>query len=180
MGSHLNIRDITGAADITTPTSNTTNTPANFIKQKKSSSSNSISVVMPEEITDSPVAKTLEEKILKLKELIEDSSNSSNQNQLEKREKLQQKLRYLEYYQSYDLGACPESWKCSDCKAANIEKKVTVGYDRVMVNLSNRKVVTVKQTVIKCGKSNKNDHYKAWEAEEKLKPETRNSIRRDF
>ena len=29
-----------------------------------------------------------------------------------------------------------------------------------MVNLSNRKVVTVKQTVIKCGKSNKNDHYK--------------------
>ena len=63
---------------------------------------------MPEEITDSPVAKTLEEKILKLKELIVDSSNSSNQNQLEKREKLQQKLRYLEYYQSYDLGACPE------------------------------------------------------------------------
>ena len=50
--------------------------------------------------------------------------------------------------------------KCSDCKAVNIEKKVTVGYDRVMVNLSNRKVVTVKQTVIKCGKSNKNDHYK--------------------
>ena len=106
--SHLNIREITVAADITTPTSNTTNTPANFMKQNKSSSSNSNSVVMPEEITDSPVAKTLEEKILKLKELIVDSSNSSNQNQLEKREKLQQKLRYLEYYQSYDLGACPE------------------------------------------------------------------------
>ena len=63
---------------------------------------------MSEEINASQVGKTLEEKILKLKELIVDSSNSSNQNQLEKREKLQQKLRYLEYYQSYDLGACPE------------------------------------------------------------------------
>ena len=63
---------------------------------------------MSEEITNSAVGKTLEEKILKLKELIEDCFNSSNQNQLDKCEKLQQKLRYLEYYQSYDLGACPE------------------------------------------------------------------------
>ena len=65
-----------------------------------------------------------------------------------------------------------------------------------MANLPNRKVVTVKQTIIKCDKSNKKDHYKVrkeylsiqldkeyfqeWETEEKLKPETRNSIRRDF
>ena len=67
---------------------------------------------MTEEITDSAVGKTLEDKILKLKELIEDCSNSSKQNksdnQLDKCEKLQHKLRYLEYYQSYDLGACPE------------------------------------------------------------------------
>ena len=63
---------------------------------------------MSEEINDSQAGKTLEEKILKLKELIEDYSTSSNQNQLDKCEKLQQKLRYLEFYQSYDLGACPE------------------------------------------------------------------------
>ena len=63
---------------------------------------------MSEEINVSQVGKTLEEKILKLKELIDDCSNSSNQNQLDKCEKLQQKLRYLEFYQSYDLGACPE------------------------------------------------------------------------
>merc|ERR1712183_284014 len=60
------------------------------------------------------------------------------------------------------------------------DKKVTVGYDRVMVNLPNRKVVTLKQTSIKCEKSNKKDHYKEWEAEEKLKPDTRNNIGRDF
>ena len=63
---------------------------------------------MSEEINASQVGKTLEEKILKLKELIDDCANSSNQNQFDKCEKLQQKLRYLEYYQSYDLGACPE------------------------------------------------------------------------
>ena len=66
-----------------------------------------------------------------------------------------------------------------------------------MANLPNRKVVTVKQTIIKCDKSNIKYHYKVrkeylniqlnkfenfqeWETEEKLKPETRNSIRRDF
>ena len=66
-----------------------------------------------------------------------------------------------------------------------------------MANLPNRKVVTVKQTIIKCEKSNKKDHYKVWkeyltiqlnkfghfqewETEEKLKPDTRNNIRRDF
>ena len=56
---------------------------------------------------------------------------------------------------------CPllRSWKCSECKPVNVDKKVTVGYDRVMANLPNRKVVTVKQTIIKCEKSNKKDHY---------------------
>ena len=50
----------------------------------------------------------LEEKIEKLKELIEEYAGSSNRNQIEKSEKLRQKLRYLEYYQSYDLGTCPQ------------------------------------------------------------------------
>ena len=54
------------------------------------------------------------------------------------------------------------SWKCSECKEVNVDKKVTVGYDKVMVKLPNRKVVTLKQTSIKCGKSNKKDHYKVW------------------
>ena len=79
------------------------------MKKNSTPGSNSNSVVtMPEAITDSAAGKTLEEKILKLKELISESSNSFNQNHLDKCEKLQQKLRYLEYYQSYDLGACPE------------------------------------------------------------------------
>ena len=71
------------------------------------SKSNSV-VIMSEGITDSEAGKSLEEKILKLKELLEDFSNSSNQNQHDKCEKLRQKLRYLEFYQSFDLGACPE------------------------------------------------------------------------
>ena len=51
------------------------------------------------------------------------------------------------------------SWKCSHCKAVSVDKKVTVGYDKVMVNLPNRKVVTLKQTSFKCEQSKK-DHYK--------------------
>ena len=50
----------------------------------------------------------LEQKIEKLKEMIEEYTSSTNRNQLEKSEKLRQKLRYLEYYQSYDLGTCPQ------------------------------------------------------------------------
>ena len=103
--------DITGPP-ANTPATNTANTAASFMRKNPSPSSNSNSVVMSEEITDSAVGKTLEDKILKLKELIEDCSNSSKQNksdnQYDKCEKLQHKLRYLEYYQSYDLGACPE------------------------------------------------------------------------
>ena len=63
---------------------------------------------MSEGITDSASGKSLEDKILKLKELLVECSTSTNQIQYDKREKLQQKLRYLEYYQSFDLGACPE------------------------------------------------------------------------
>ena len=77
-------------------------------KKPTPTSNSNLVVVMSEAINDSAAGKTLEEKILKLKELIGDWSSSSNQNQLDKCEKLQQKLRYLEYYQSYDLGACPE------------------------------------------------------------------------
>ena len=103
--------DITGPP-ANTPATNTANTAASFMRKNSSPSSNSNSVVMSEEITDSAVGKTLEDKILKLKELIEDCSNSSKQNksdnQYDKCEKLQHKLRYLEYYQSYDLGDCPE------------------------------------------------------------------------
>ena len=78
-----------------------------------------------------------------------------------------------------------------------IQKKVTVGFDRVMESLPNRKVLTKVDTQVQCGKENSKDHYKVnrgifilefhvdvvlqeWEMEEKLKPEIRTNIRRDF
>ena len=71
---------------------------------------------------------------------------------------------------------------------------MTVGYDRVMENLPNRKVVSVRETHVQC--QSEKDHYKVeiivmfsnfiifffkeWESDEKLKPETRKNIRRDY
>ena len=70
---------------------------------------------------------------------------------------------------------------------------MTVGYDRVMENLPNRKVVSVRETHVQCRAEK--DHYKVditvlfsnfisisqeWESEEKMKPETRKNIRRDY
>ena len=50
---------------------------------------------------------TLDEKIEKLRKLIEESTSCDTKikyNQAEKAQKLQQKLRYLEYFKDYSVG----------------------------------------------------------------------------
>ena len=48
-----------------------------------------------------------------------------------------------------------------------VDKKVTVGYDRVMENLPNLKVLTLKDIKIQCGKNSSKDHYKVTQENKK-------------
>ena len=63
---------------------------------------------MSDQVNNNLAENSLQDKIEKLMELINECATSQNRQQLDKCEKLQQKLRYLQYYQSYDLGPCPE------------------------------------------------------------------------
>ena len=107
--SHLYISLLQNTPNIegTTSQSNTTESTGKFMKITSSSSPSTSNTVMSEEINNNVTGKSLQEKIEKLRDLIQECSSSNTRKQQDKCDKLRQKLRYLEYYQSYDLGACP-------------------------------------------------------------------------
>jgi len=140
---------------------------------------------------------SVDEKIKKLKCLIEETSNCKNSKpevswkQSEKVGKLHQKLRYLEFYRDYDIGPCPKNYKCSKCQTANkpIRKVYKCWKCREILgdvvegeffDGSPHERVFISYEREFCDQEKNGDHEKQWVTEEKNKSEVRNMIRREF
>ena len=134
----------------------------------------------PESITP------MQDKIEKLKLLISENNKSGqtlSENQYNKKEKLQQKLRYLQFYDSYQVRACPESWRCTNCKEVQVTRKVVTYPGCQMEGKCKHRISHKKETFEKVSEwlcEDCESHAKEWENEEKCKVDVRMEIRRKF
>ena len=128
----------------------------------------------------------MQDKIEKLKLLITENNKPGqnlSDNQYNRKEKLQQKLRYLQFYDSYQVGTCPESWRCTNCEEVQVTRKVVTYPGCQMEGKCKHKISHMKETFEKVSEwlcDNGEAHEKEWENEEKCKVDVRMEIRREF
>jgi len=134
----------------------------------------------------------LDEKIEKLKKLIEENHGSTSYKQIEKTEKLQQKLRYLEFFKSYPLSSCNQSFKCSEChetKASVVDeanswckncKKSGGGQKDCLDGLPCDAMEWRYKKGVKIVCGDPDQHEREWQIQEKSRAEVRNQIKREY
>jgi len=141
---------------------------------------------------ETQVLSNLDEKIEKLKKLIEENRGSTSYKQTVKTEKLQQKLRYLEFFKSYPLSSCDKSFKCSECRetiASVVDeanswckncKQSGGGQGECLDGLpcSAMEWRYKKGVKIVCG--DHDQHEREWQIQEKSRAEVRNQIKREY